>query len=116
MPSFRLSRLGECPRDKNSEGADMKSPIIKRSVVINGHKTSVSLEQPFWDIARALAGSEQITVSALLRRIDQERQHANLSSAVRVYVLEQMRAQAARAGEMHPAAPAPAYVPSLGAA
>jgi predicted DNA-binding ribbon-helix-helix protein len=93
----------------------MKSPIIKRSVVINGHKTSVSLEQPFWDIARGLAESERITVSALLRRIDEARQHANLSSAVRVYVLEQMRAQAARAAEMPPA-PAPSYVQSLGAA
>lgn len=83
----------------------MKSAIVKRSVVLNGHKTSVSLEQPFWDIVRALAAREQITVSALLRRIDEARHHANLSSAVRVYVLEHVRT----------AAGAP-YAPTLGAA
>jgi predicted DNA-binding ribbon-helix-helix protein len=98
----------------------MKSAIIKRSVVLNGHKTSVSLEQPFWDIVRSLAEAERVTVSALLRRIDEARHHANLSSAVRVYVLEQVRsqaAQAARALEASPPAPAPvAYASSLGAA
>jgi predicted DNA-binding ribbon-helix-helix protein len=93
----------------------MKSAIIKRSVVINGHKTSVSLEQPFWDIARSLAEAERVTVSALLRRVDETRSHANLSSAVRVYVLQQVRAQAERAVKAPPA-PAPvAYAPSLGA-
>jgi predicted DNA-binding ribbon-helix-helix protein len=76
----------------------MKSAIIKRSVVINGHKTSVSLEQPFWNIVREIARTEQKTVSALLRQIDEARRHANLSSAVRIFVLEHVRAQlAARA-------------------
>jgi predicted DNA-binding ribbon-helix-helix protein len=71
----------------------MKSPVIKRSVIINGHKTSVSLEQPFWNIVRDIAHDERTTVSAVLRRIDEARQHANLSSAVRVYVLEHTRAR-----------------------
>ncbi len=69
----------------------MKSPIIKRSVVIHGHKTSVSLEQPFWDAFRDLAEGEHISTSALLRKVDAERSHANLSSAIRVFVLRRTR-------------------------
>ena len=73
-----------------------KSAVTKRSVVIGGHKTSVSLEEPFWSEVRAIAESEQITVSNLLRRIDRERSNANLSSAIRVYVLENVRAKVRR--------------------
>jgi predicted DNA-binding ribbon-helix-helix protein len=73
----------------------MKSTIIKRSVVINGHKTSVSLEQPFWNMVREIAEAERMTVSALLRQIDESRRHANLSSAVRIFVLERVRARGA---------------------
>jgi predicted DNA-binding ribbon-helix-helix protein len=68
-----------------------KSAVTKRSVVIGGHKTSVSLEEPFWSEVRAIAQAERITVSNLLRRIDRERSNANLSSAIRVYVLEHVR-------------------------
>jgi|SRR5882672_7879172 len=73
----------------------MKSAVIKRSVVIAGHKTSVSLEQPFWDVVLAVAGAERSTVSAVLRRIDAERMQPNLSSAVRLFALAQVRARAA---------------------
>lgn len=73
----------------------MKSAITKRSVVIGGHKTSVSLEEPFWNAVREIAGSHQMTVSSLLRQIDLERRNSNLSSAIRVYVLENVRAQMA---------------------
>jgi predicted DNA-binding ribbon-helix-helix protein len=69
----------------------MKSPIIKRSVVIHGHKTSVSLEQPFWDAFRDLAEGEHISTSALLRKVDAERNNSNLSSAIRVFVLRRIR-------------------------
>ena len=69
----------------------MKSSIIKRSVVIHGHKTSVSLEQPFWDAFRDLAEGERISTSALLRKVDAERHQSNLSSAIRVFVLRRMR-------------------------
>jgi predicted DNA-binding ribbon-helix-helix protein len=93
----------------------MKSAIVKRSVVLNGHKTSVSLEQQFWDIVRLLAAREQITVSALLRRVDDARTHSNLSSAVRVFVLEQVRAQTGSAFERRLPASMP-YASSLGAA
>ena len=73
-----------------------KSAVTKRSVVIGGHKSSVSLEEPFWSEVRAIAEGEQITVSNLLRRIDRERSNANLSSAIRVYVLEHVREKVRR--------------------
>jgi predicted DNA-binding ribbon-helix-helix protein len=73
----------------------MKSSIVKHSVVIGGHKTSVSLEQPFWAAIRELAASRSMTISDLLREIDQGRSNANLSSAVRVFVLENFRRHAA---------------------
>ena len=83
-----------------------KSPVTKRSVVIGGHKTSVSLEEPFWTEVRAIATAEQITVSSLLRRIDRERSNANLSSAIRVYVLEHVRDRANGLHAKHEALPA----------
>ncbi|HZT26173.1 MAG TPA: ribbon-helix-helix domain-containing protein [Pseudolabrys sp.] len=73
----------------------MKSAITKRSVVIGGHKTSVSLEEPFWNAVREIAGAQHMTVSSLLRQIDVERRQGNLSSAIRVYVLESIRSQLA---------------------
>jgi len=75
----------------------MKSAITKRSVVIGGHKTSVSLEEPFWNAVREIAGNQQMTVSSLLRQIDLDRRNSNLSSAIRVYVLENVRGQMAAA-------------------
>jgi predicted DNA-binding ribbon-helix-helix protein len=69
----------------------MKSAITKRSVVIGGHKTSVSLEEPFWNAVRDIAGAQEMTVSSLLRQIDLARRNTNLSSAIRVYVLENLR-------------------------
>ena len=82
-----------------------KYAVTKRSVVIGGHKTSVSLEDPFWTEVRAIADAEKLTVSSLLRRIDRERSNANLSSAIRVYVLETVRDRANGArrpeGELH---------------
>jgi predicted DNA-binding ribbon-helix-helix protein len=74
-------------------GAFMKSAITKRSVIIGGHKTSVSLEEPFWSAVREIAGSQDMTVSSLLRRIDLARRNTNLSSAIRVFVLENLRTQ-----------------------
>jgi predicted DNA-binding ribbon-helix-helix protein len=72
-------------------GVPMKSAITKRSVVIGGHKTSVSLEEPFWTAVRNIAVVQQMTVSNLLRQIDLARRNTNLSSAIRVYVLENVR-------------------------
>jgi predicted DNA-binding ribbon-helix-helix protein len=71
----------------------MKSSIVKRSVIIDGHKTSVSLEAPFWDGLKDIAEQRAMPLSALLHEIDAGRDNANLSSAIRVYVFEQARAK-----------------------
>jgi predicted DNA-binding ribbon-helix-helix protein len=75
----------------------MKSAVVKRSVVIGGHKTSVSLEDEFWTQLREIAGAKQATVSQLLAQIDERRDSPNLSSAIRVYVLEHFRNSAGTA-------------------
>ena len=61
--------------------------IRKRSVVIAGHETSVSLENLFWEELRRLAGGRGVSLNALITEIDRERR-GNLSSAIRVFVLE----------------------------
>ncbi len=65
----------------------MKSSVIKRSIVIKGHKTSVSLEDPFWQALKDLSAEKNVTVSALINSIDQIRDTSNLSSAVRQFVM-----------------------------
>ena len=65
----------------------MKSPVVKRSIVIAGHKTSVSLEDAFWKGLKEIAIARQITLSDLVASIDSERRHGNLSSAIRLFVL-----------------------------
>jgi len=65
----------------------MKSPVIKRSIVIAGHKTSVSLEDAFWKALKDIAVGRHMTLSDLVASIDSQRQHGNLSSAIRLFVL-----------------------------
>ena len=69
----------------------MKSSIVKRSVVIGGHKTSVSLEDPFWTDLKQIAHAQHVTLSALVAQIDDTRERSNLSSAIRVFVLHHFR-------------------------
>lgn len=69
----------------------MKSLVAKRSVVIGGHKTSVSLEDPFWNDLKEIAQIQQTTLSQVIEQIDSARQHNNLSSAIRLFVLGQAR-------------------------
>jgi len=64
--------------------------IVKRSIAIAGHRTSVSLEEAFWRELKALAQRRGLSVSALVAAIDAERKSANLSSAIRVFVLEEL--------------------------
>jgi predicted DNA-binding ribbon-helix-helix protein len=71
----------------------MQSPVIKRSIVIAGHKTSVSLEDAFWRGLKEIAICRDKTLSDLVAEIDTERQHGNLSSAIRLFVLDHYRAQ-----------------------
>ena len=65
----------------------MKSPVVKRSIVIAGHKTSVSLEEAFWRGLKDIAATRRVSLSDLVGSIDTERQHGNLSSAIRLFVL-----------------------------
>lgn len=71
----------------------MKSPVIKRSIVVAGHKTSVSLEDAFWRGLREIAANREMPLSDLVGAIDGDRQHGNLSSAIRLFVFDHYRAQ-----------------------
>jgi predicted DNA-binding ribbon-helix-helix protein len=79
----------------------MKSSVIKRSIVLAGRKTSVSLEDAFWRGLKELADERQITLSDLVSAIASERQPANLSSAIRLFVLDSHRRELADLKEGH---------------
>ena len=69
-------------------------PIIKRSVVIAGHATSVSLEPEFWEALREMAAADGVSIAGLIRQIDKNlapSQHRNLSSAIRVFILRRLQ-------------------------
>ena len=70
----------------------MKSPVAKRSVVLAGRKTSVSLEDAFWQGLKEIATSRRTTLFDLINSIDIDREHGNLSSAVRLFVLSHYQA------------------------
>ena len=74
-------------------GAHMKSLVVKRSVVLANHKTSVSLEDAFWNSLKEIAGSGNMSLSDLITAIDSARHHGNLSSAIRLFVLDFYRGQ-----------------------
>ena len=71
----------------------MHSAVVKRSIVIAGHKTSVSLEDDFWHGLKEIGRDHKITLSGLVADIDARRLHANLSSAIRIFVLHHFRSQ-----------------------
>jgi predicted DNA-binding ribbon-helix-helix protein len=71
----------------------LKSPVSKRSIIIAGHKTSISLEDEFWNGLKEIAGERGMTVAELVGTIDADRPHVNLSSAIRLFVLGVYRAQ-----------------------
>ena len=73
----------------------MKSLVVKRSIVLAGHKTSVSLEDAFWKSLKEIAIRREMTLSGLLAAIDAERHHDNLSSAIRLFVLNFYRQEVA---------------------
>jgi len=72
----------------------MKSPVVKRSIVVAGHKTSVSLEEAFWSGMKEIALLRSLTLSELVGEIDGGRQQGNLSSAIRLFVLDYFRSRA----------------------
>jgi predicted DNA-binding ribbon-helix-helix protein len=71
----------------------MKSLVGKRSVIIAGRKTSISLEDPFWNALKEIAGVRDVTMSGLVTTIDSAREQSNLSSAIRLFVLGAYRDQ-----------------------
>ena len=73
----------------------MKSLVVKRSIMVAGHKTSVSLEDAFWNSLKEIASGRNITLSDLITAIDSERRQGNLSSAIRLFVLNFYRNQLA---------------------
>ncbi len=86
----------------------MKSPVVKRSIVIAGHKTSVSLEDAFWTGLKEIASKRDLTLSDMVATIDQDRRHGNLSSAIRLFVLDYYRGgQSAVHAEPKPAVMSP---------
>jgi predicted DNA-binding ribbon-helix-helix protein len=84
----------------------MNSAVIKRSIVIAGHKTSVSLEDAFWQGLKEIAAARQVSLTELIATIDGGRHDGNLSSAIRLFVLDYFRGREAkgfiRAAAGHP--------------
>jgi predicted DNA-binding ribbon-helix-helix protein len=64
---------------------------VKRSFTIGGHRTSISLEAPFWEALKAAAAHEGVPVSRLVARIDEDRGGCGLSSAIRVWLFARCR-------------------------
>jgi len=93
------------------KSSSMKSSVVKRSIVIAGHKTSISLEDAFWKGLKEIAAVRGQTLSDMVAAIDRDRQDGNLSSAIRLFVLDHYRNRdtASAAGET---AAAPAQAPA----
>jgi predicted DNA-binding ribbon-helix-helix protein len=86
------------------KGGTQKSRVLKRTIVIAGHKTSISLEDAFSNALREIATARGVTMSTLVSTIDSDRQHTNLSSAIRLFVFEHYRALAERRADQPSAA------------
>ena len=96
---IKVKKPNRTGRDKVDRGMKLdrrrkltiKSLVVKQSVVLNGRHSSVSIEGAFWNALKEIAVAQNITANALVSKIDSERQVANLSSAIRVYVVEHYR-------------------------
>jgi predicted DNA-binding ribbon-helix-helix protein len=71
-----------------------KSTVVKRSIMVGGHQTSISLEDDFWIALHEISTTQGVRVSDLTATIDQGREHANLSSAIRLYLLDYYKSRA----------------------
>ena len=80
--------------------ANPKDPLVKkRSVRISGHPTSITLEDAFWDELKAISKNRKRSISELLSEIDKSQRHVNLSSALRLYVLQDLQARLKKRGK-----------------
>jgi predicted DNA-binding ribbon-helix-helix protein len=84
----------------------MKSPVVKRSIVVAGHKTSVSIENAFWNGVKEISDERNMTLSELVSEVAANRQEGNLLSAIRLFVLGHFKARAA-------SPPASCFAPEL---
>jgi predicted DNA-binding ribbon-helix-helix protein len=98
---LRQKAIRQIGRIALQEETLMKSPIVKRSIVIGGHKTSVSLEDAFWQGLKEIAVGQRMTLSNTVSEIDRCRQQSNLSSAIRLFVLDRLRVQASNGAAKH---------------
>lgn len=73
---------------------ELKYAVVKRSVMVGGHKTSVSLEDAFWDSLKEIAARRGVSLSTQLAGIDTHRDTRNMSSAIRLFVLDYFRTRA----------------------
>ncbi|MBI3453848.1 MAG: ribbon-helix-helix domain-containing protein [Rhodospirillales bacterium] len=90
----------------------MSDAILKRSVIIAGHRTSVSLEPEFWTALKDIARRRSLSINDLVTEVDKGRR-GNLSSALRVFVLATVQGQLSPAAPPTPAAPTSAPMPAL---
>jgi len=88
-------RTGYDVRRQAEHSAHLRSRVVKRSILVGGHHTSVSLEDAFWDELRAIAQDQNVALSRLVSDIDSMREHSNLSSAIRLFVYAKHRKTAA---------------------
>lgn len=83
--------------DKKQLAEILNAPIVKRSVMISGHATSVSIEKPFWDILKNSAEKKELSINKIITLIDDARpkttHSVNLSSAIRLYVLDDLKSR-----------------------
>ena len=75
----------------------LKTLVCKRSVKLDGRRTSVSIENEFWDGLREIAGGQRLSISELVNQIARNRDNINLSSSIRLYVFNHFRALAQKA-------------------
>jgi predicted DNA-binding ribbon-helix-helix protein len=69
----------------------MNTAVIRRSIIIGGRKTSISLENEFWNALRAIATARNISITELVEHIERDRKTVNLSSAIRMFVFNNSR-------------------------
>lgn len=85
--------------------------VVKRSVVVGGHKTSVSLEDAFWTSLKDIATRRGLPLSTQIDVIDRTRKTSNLSSAIRLFVLDHFRARAVTSVFIGERRPSPSISP-----
>jgi predicted DNA-binding ribbon-helix-helix protein len=71
----------------------VKSPVTKRTVYIDGRKTGISIEAAFWSALKEIADAQGVTVSKMVTEIEKSRQEGNLSTAIRLFVLDRVRSK-----------------------